>query len=353
VRVLTSGYALSASVVLALFCGCSSGSQRAAVGLKVPDAPRPPQATSIASRVGLQATAHPISGPGYYEATSARAAHVFVSDATGNVVDIFTGTRQTGQITGFDEPQGITTDRSGILYVANTEAGNVEEFAPPYGHTPVAVIADDSGFPAAVAISSKGLLAVFNICSGPSCSLAGNVAFYTKGSLALPCNVVSGGVAATPLGGGFDDEGTLFIGALNSGRVATISEIRGGCKAKSIIALTTPNTIVFPGDVQVDRKANVVVLDSQAIGAAQLDVYAPPGKHAKALTLISTSSLLNAAAPLGFALTANDADFYTADAGAHQAQEYPYPAAGSSILQLNPNPPGLFEGVAVTPVVFP
>jgi DNA-binding beta-propeller fold protein YncE len=341
-------YALSASAAVVISCA-GADSQRILAG-QIPTGQQRPLTSPIA---GVQSDARPFLGLGYMDAGAKRVSHVFVSDATGDVVDVFAGTKQTGQITGFNEPQGLATDLAGTLYVANTDANNVEEFAPPYSNTPTAIISDGSGSPVAVAVSSNGIVAVLNICSGPSCSLPGNVAFYANGNRTLPCEVVRGGVAATPLGGAFDHKNTLYLGALNSGRVAQVSEIRDGCNARTITALTTSNTISFPADVQVDRSGNVAVLDVSAVSSAQIDIYAPPTRHSKLLTLQSTAALVNAASPISFALTATGDDLFTADAGAHQAMEYAYPAGGNSVLQLNPRPPGLFEGVAVTPAEPP
>jgi hypothetical protein len=344
-------HALGASAAVAILAGCS-GAGSPAPQVQIPSASSLRARTSVASRLGLRSLAHPLSGSGYYDRKAARSGHVFVSDATADVVDVFTGMQQTGQITGFQMPQGITTDRSSILYVANTNASNVEEFTPPYDHKPAAIITDGSGFPVDVAVSGTGVVAVLNICSGPSCSLPGNVTFYAKGSRTLPCAVVYGGDAATPLGGAFDDTGTLFIGALNSGRVPQISEVRGGCKARTIAPLTTSNSIFFPGDVEVDRSDNIAVLDSQAIGVAQIDIYAPPPKHSRMLKLLSQAPLNDAVVPLQFALTADGQNLWTADPGAGQAQEYAYPAGGPSTIRLNDTNGGP-DGVAVTPAESP
>ncbi len=338
---------LIASGALVLLAGCSDA--------RLPNATIPSDSSqarneSVLSHLSPR-TARPVVSHGSKNSGSTSANHVFVSESTGNVVDIFTGTQQTEQLTGFNEPQGLTTDRRGTLYVANTAAGNIEEFAPPYANTPTTIIADESGAPAAVAVSTAGIVAALNICSGTSCSLPGNVAFYAKGKTMLPCDVVYGGVAATPLGGAFDDKGTLFVAALNSGRFPQISEIRGGCKAKTITPLLTTNTLFFPSDIQVDRKDNVAVLDSPAIGVAQIDVYAAPVTHSSKLTLLSMAQLLNAAVPIGFALTPDGKHLWTADGGVSQAQKYAYPTGGSSSLQLSVG--GLPEGVAVTPAESP
>lgn len=52
--------------------------------------------------------------------------YTFVSDYLTGAVDVFSGTRQIGQITGFNEPEGLTTDSSGNLYVANTDGHDVK-----------------------------------------------------------------------------------------------------------------------------------------------------------------------------------------------------------------------------------
>jgi hypothetical protein len=273
-----------------------------------------------------------------------------VSDVTHGVVDIFTGTKQTGQITGLRSPQGIATDVSGTLYVANSGADNVEEFAPPYANSPTATIADTGGSPVDVAVAGDGVVAILNICAGRRCNLPGSVDFYAKGNTTMPCATVSGG-AATPtiLFGAFDDAGTLYLGGLTVARTTQIARITGECKATTLTALTTSNAIAFPGSIQVDHRDDIAILDASL---REIDIYAPPVNSAM-LTLVSTHHLLDTFDALGFALTSNGADLYTADGGAKQSMEYPYPGGGASILRLTPHPPGQFESVAVTPVESP
>ena len=89
---------------------------------------------------------------------------IFVSDAADGVIDIYPQSgksqKMVGQITGLTQPQGITTDKKGDLYVANTNSSNVLVYAPPYTGKPKMTISDAHEFPADVAVSSAGVVAV-------------------------------------------------------------------------------------------------------------------------------------------------------------------------------------------------
>ncbi|MBD5654900.1 MAG: hypothetical protein IAI50_06930, partial [Candidatus Eremiobacteraeota bacterium] len=60
--------------------------------------------------------------------------NVFLADEANGAVDIFdfSSRQQSGEIVGFDSPEGLATDAAGNLYVADTLAQTIEVFATPY-----------------------------------------------------------------------------------------------------------------------------------------------------------------------------------------------------------------------------
>src|SRR5581483_11833297 len=78
---------------------------------------------------------------------------LYVSDPYLNVVNIYdeNGSGQTpiGQIAGFDEPQSMWVTSTQKLWVANTNAMNLEEFKRG-SVVPIRTVSDPNGFPAGV-----------------------------------------------------------------------------------------------------------------------------------------------------------------------------------------------------------
>jgi DNA-binding beta-propeller fold protein YncE len=277
--------------------------------------------------------------------------YTFVSDYLARAVDVFGGTRQIGQITGFNEPEGLTTDSSGNLYVANTDGHDVEEFAPPYTGAPIATIPDPDGLPTAVAVTRGGLLAVVNICNGSQysgCTFRSTAHFYAKDHFTSPCATVP--IFRTGLSGAFDDSGNLYVGGLSKVERTQIGVIVGGCSAKAIRELTPQYAINFPSGIQIDTNDNVAILDGSS---DQLDIFAAPAKNSRMLSLISTAPLNDTQLADSLALTSDGKRFYISDWANHQTEEYAYPAGGSAIRILRSNPSCDCEGVGVAPAEFP
>jgi len=111
-----------------------------------------------------------------------RAKHVFLSDAVFNIVTIFNRDGTTGTLSGFQEPQGLTSDAQGNLYVADTINGRVAVFSPPYHNKPTSVLSDSGEWPVDVAAAKNGTVAAVNICqhSGSQCNGPGSIVFYTN-----------------------------------------------------------------------------------------------------------------------------------------------------------------------------
>jgi len=291
----------------------------------------------------------PISTPSFMDGDAAGKPLIFVSDAANGVVDIYPqagkNQKKVGQITRLAEPQGITSDTSGNLFVANTNGSNVLVYAPPYTKATL-TITDTGEFPADVAVSTAGVVAVTNICSAPGCEAStGSVSFYAKGSTTA-CATVSDATYnfARVTFAAFDKTGNLYIDGLNGSAQTSIGVIAGGCKATSITNLAQVYTVGFPGGVQVDKTGRIVICDPVR---EQVDTFNPPVEGQLGTPISAT--LNGSRSPLGIALLASDKDVYTADsAGAGVSNEYAYTVSGKpkNTIAVGGQP----VGVAVTPV---
>ena len=123
--------ALGASATLAMLAGCSGGSSPAAFS---PGGPGGRTDNSVLAPTIARIAHAPVKTPSFMDPGAAGKPLIFVSDAADGVIDIYpqSGKNQkmVGQITGLTQPQGITTDKKGDLYVANTNSSNVLVYAP-------------------------------------------------------------------------------------------------------------------------------------------------------------------------------------------------------------------------------
>jgi hypothetical protein len=277
----------------------------------------------------------------------------FLSDAVFNVVTIFNRSGTTRELSGFVEPQGLATDASRTLYVANTVVQNVEEFAPPYENTPTTIIPEQDEFPVAVAVSRDGVVAAINICGGygAQCNGPGNVYFYPNKNATTPCATVSGDSKISRLlSGAFDSSGTLYLTGVEAYSVSRIGMISGECKATTLTVLKPSIAISYAAGVQVDPNGNVAILDSYFFsGPPAIEVYSPPKPGSRKLKLLSQEFLDDSGIVVSFTLTKDGQALYTAEP--HYSLKYRYPGGGYPIDQLVPPPSAsdLDEGIAVTP----
>lgn len=293
----------------------------------------------------------PITTPSFVDADAAGKALIFVADAANGVVDVYPQAgkdqKMVGQLTRLAQPQGLTTDSSGNLWVANTNASNVLVYAPPYTKAPALTIPDTGEFPADVAVSATGVVAVTNICSAPHCGAStGSISFYAKGST-KKCATVSDATYnfARVMFATFDKSGTLYVDGLNSGYQTSIGVITGGCKATSIALLSQIYTVSFPGGILINSAGRIVIADPIQ---EKVDTFDPPVGGALG-SPTAVTPLTGSLSPLGIALLASGKDFYTADsAGLGVSNEYAYVAGGTPANTITVG--GQPVGVAVTPI---
>ena len=352
--------ALGASAALAMLAGCSGGSSPAEFSPGGPSVGGQSVQRQIASTgrtdnsllppTIARISHEPVTTASFMDPSAVRKPLIFVSDAADGVVNIYPqagkNQKMVGQITGLTQPQGITTDKNGDLFVANTNSSNVLVYAPPYTGAPKMTISDAHEFPADVAVSSTGVVAVTNLCNAPTCRVdTGNVVLYAKGS-AKSCATVSDSSFnfTRVMFAEFDKNGVLYIDGMNGGYQTSFGLVTGGCNATSITNLGYVYTVSFPGGIQIDKAARIAFCDelNQVV-----DTFNPPVGSALGEP-VSTTPLTGSISPLGIAILASGKNLYAADAGGSGlAEEYKYTAGGAAENTIAVG--GQPIGIAVTP----
>src|ERR1022692_1583306 len=278
---------LGASATLAMLAGCSGGSSSTAfspggAGVAGQSVQRQIASTGRADNSLLPPTIarvshEPVATASFMDPRALGTSLIFVSDAADGVIDIYPkagkNQKMVGQITGLTQPQGITTDKNGDLYVANTNSSNVLVYAPPYTGAPKMTIIDNHQFPVDVAVSSTGVVAVTNICNAPHCRLnTGNVKIYAKGSTKSCAAVSDSSFNFTRvMFAEFDKNGALYIDGLNGGYQTSFGLVTGGCQATSITNIVPIYTVAFPGGIQIDKAGRIAFCDPYRQQVATFD----------------------------------------------------------------------------------
>jgi len=345
------GYVLSGTAALALLAGCSGGgvgtpgagpaiSQQSVGAHSMSIAHQLPQGISVL-RTGVEPLHLSNPASGYYsqEAAAKGGAAVIISDAADNLVNVYsTAGKLTVSLSGFSEPQGLATDKTGNLYVADTANSRVQVYAKGFKGTPKTV-SDPGQFPAGVAVDSKGNLGVTNIIStsgGP-----GSVSFFTKGGTLI--KTISNANWGRVYFDAFDDAGNLYIDGTATSGAVLVGEILKGAKGSAITTLTTANAITFPGGVGVTTTDKIAIDDQSGFAVFTYNVP----KKGSLGTPVSTTPLTGASDPVTFAFTSTNKDLWTADAGLANSGEYAYPKGGSALHTISVG--GQPIGAAVTP----
>jgi hypothetical protein len=373
-RILNAvSHPISAIVALAMLGACSGGSSPMAPG----SAEQNTEATSLSVEgQGLphrrvangvwppNRTRLPVTTPSFMDPAVVSKPLVFVGEYSLNSVDIYLQTgknKMVGQITGLSEPDGLTADTAGNVYVANFSGSNVQVYAPPYTGAPALTLNDTGNGPVGLAVSAQGIVAVAN-CTAPSC-LNGSysVAFYAKNSTTPCATVVADPTKFSYLSyPAFDHKGKLYVtGGYDSGSkyVTVVGEVKGGCNAKTIGLLKTNNTIRLATGIQVGKDNRIAIEDScSGSCSSYIYTYDAPVKGSLG-TPVSTTTLKNPRTVVGFAFVASGKNLYTAEwntSSSDIAGEYDYPAGGApeDVITVDPGGAGAF-GPAVTPPLIP
>ncbi len=286
-------------------------------------------------------------GTDFAEPDAKSSGNIIVSDAGANIVDVLTtaGKPVATISANLSEPQGLATDKTGNLYIANTGASDIIVYKSDY-KTVSATLSDPGQYPVGVSVSAgSGLVGVTNIIT--TGGLRGSVSFYGVGKT-TPCNTVYGAGFSRVYFGAFDAHGNYFVDGQNALGATLVGEVSGGCAAKGIVTLKTSNAITFPGGIEV-TPAGTIAIDDQS--GPNIYTYSAPTASGLG-SPVATTPLTGAGDPVTFAFNAAASDVYTADAVFASAYEYAYPKGGNPIQTITDN---FIQpiGVAVTPAEIP
>ncbi|MFY9885777.1 MAG: hypothetical protein WAK15_13500, partial [Candidatus Cybelea sp.] len=264
-------YVLSGIAALVILAGCSGGGAGApaassafsqqSVGVQSMSVGQQVSQSSSVLRPGVPELHSNLPATAFVsnEISAKGGASIIVSDATDNVVDIFNvAGRQTAQLTGFSQPQGLALDTAGDLYVADTGNSRIQVYTAGFKGTPT-TINDPGESPASVTIDSKGNLGVTNILTtsgGP-----GSVSFFNKGGTLL--TTLSNANFAKIIFDAFDDKGDLYIDGTNASGAFVAGEVVGGVSGKAITILATGNAIGYPGGIAISSTGKIALDDQE------------------------------------------------------------------------------------------
>ena len=143
---------------------------------------------------------------------------LYISDIGTNDVYVYSYPRGKlmGALTGFESPEGECVNKAGDVWITNTSAAEIVEYAHG-GASPIATLSDAGQYPVGCSVNkSTGDLAVSN--SQTTSSGAGSVSVYPAASGTPKTYSVPN--TYYPYFLGYDSHGDLFVDGENSGFTA-------------------------------------------------------------------------------------------------------------------------------------
>lgn len=216
---------------------------------------------------------------------------LYISDVENEDVFIYSlpNLTLTGTLTGFSEPDGECTDASGDVWIANSEASQIVEYAPG-GTSPIATLNDTGGIPVSCAIDPKtGNLAVTNDSTS---SQTGDVLVYTNAS-GSPTSVTNPSLKRSEFVG-YDNEGDLYFDGLGASNVFILSYAAAGSTTAQTVNVSG-GKIYTPAMVQWNSQKNDLVVGDQncgdtiAVCVYALKVAGSKGKITGKTTLLNSA----------------------------------------------------------------
>jgi len=305
--VTTQRFALSAVVILSACSG--AGTAPAA------DSAMAPPTTAHA---GIANPAHTSHGHSWMNPAARSGALLYITDNGTNTVVIYSypALKVVGTLTGFDNVQGDCVDASGNVWIDNTQASQMLEYAHG-GTSPIATLNDPGQYPVGCSVDpTSGDLAVSNFysTSGPP----GSVSIY-KNATGAPATFTPPSFAVVYYLG-YDKHGTLYLDGIDSGSAFLFASFNG----KKFKAMTLQQPIGGPGAVQA--VGNTIVVGDQTNGNNAAYAFAIKGSTGK---LVKTTPLTGANDIVQFniyknALVGGDLNF-----NGSTADRFKYPAGGA------------------------
>jgi hypothetical protein len=246
---------------------------------------------------------------------------VYYSDAKYGTVNVYSYPDGTpmGQLTGFQEPQGMcsvpTKPQNGDIWIASTNASQVLEYA--HGGTTVLNTINTPGqYPIDCAADPlTGNLAVSNIVT--TGSGAGSVTIYTSPSSSGTNYPVTSMTRVYFVS--YDNMGNLFVDGSNPPNDPfLLAELPAGGSA--FVPLAFPGTVSFPGSVSWDGQKNghLVVCDQNYSLCYQSQISGSAVSITGTFNLAGASDIVQG--------TATKSKFIAPDAGLNQLMIFNYPA---------------------------
>ena len=185
-------------------------------------------------------------GPVLRDASKCPAKVVYVSDFNNNVVDIFPfgKTAICGQISGLAGPQGLDVDAKANLWIANTNASEILEFAPN-GRSPIFTIPDRGEYPVDVKVGA-GVIAVTNIFGVNARN--GSVSVFQKNGTLI--NRATDPTVSHEYFAAIDRHGNVYTTAMNRKQTGGFVNVLAAPSYTTFV--DDPNiALFFPGDIHV------------------------------------------------------------------------------------------------------
>jgi hypothetical protein len=248
---------------------------------------------------------------------------LYVSDTVTSDVYVFSYPKgvRAQTLTGFTDPAGECVDASGDVFVTNTGASNVVEYAHG-GTTPIATLKDAGYFPIGCSIDpTTGNLAVSNFSTTGSAQ--GDIVIY-KHAKGRPMGHYKDASINNMLLCGYDNAGNFFVDGLAQGSAFRFAELAAG--SSKLTNITLDQSIQSAGGVQWDG-THVAVGDQATNTIYQ---FAITGKHG---TKVGSTSLGGATKVFQFWIDGSKVT--GADAGAADAAIWKYPSGGSAIKVIS------------------
>jgi hypothetical protein len=200
---------------------------------------------------------------------------LYVSDDGTNDVYVYSYPQGTleGTLTGFSFPEGECADKKGDVFIANSDAQTILEYAHG-GTTPIQTLSDAGYFPVGCSVDpTTGNLAVANTYN--TTFTGGGIAIYQKAT-GEP-TIYTDTELNFPHLCGYDARGNLYADGFNSAFSFAFAEIPKG--SSGFTAITLNQSIGFPGQVQWDGKY-VAVGDDDASTIYQFTIGGTSGTKA-------------------------------------------------------------------------
>ncbi|MBV8529839.1 MAG: hypothetical protein JO104_00860 [Candidatus Eremiobacteraeota bacterium] len=219
---------------------------------------------------------------------------------------------------GLVEPEGMTSDSTGAIYVANTYGYNILKFKPP-ATDPVQEISDEGFHATDVGVDSKGDIWVANLTSRSFG--AGNLQEYSAGGKLLRTVTCSNLRSYAFLAIGKKDDVIVDGDSGGQSQPNSAGEVKAGatkCKPLSAIQIGSP------GGVQFTNTGDVTVLDQLY---SNVYTYAKPAFS----KLIDTTHLSGGSSPTEDVLMPGNQYLWTSMGGVNGVFEFEYPYGGDPI----------------------